>query len=515
MRMGRQRALLVLAFIGLGSWVLSKAVATDPPRVPDVIQLAGGLKPLPALAAEPELRPEPAVMLDWSGPSNIRTGQPTEYTLMVKNTSLQPVQKVVVQVQPTGERTAITGVQPDARTVEGVRLWELGTLEPRETRHLKITMQCAGGTPSTGCQAWVTFTGTAGMTVGVIEPKIEAILETPERVLVGEPIPVKWTVRNVGPCESLITDIAVREVMPGQSIDQVKPVHTPGRKQLSMRGTLKARPNVKCDQPGDFILQYTFTVEGTAPVTVSKTIKVLAPGISVAMAGPESLRVGHRGRFSVKVTNTGDVDLKEITIREPLPRGLRIMPDSGLSVDDAGREVSATIPNLAAGQSVTAYTFEAVATTAGTFNRNITAAGSHKTRALASQPINIDGIPALRMQLVDQADPVLKGDETSYEIRITNTGSKADANVVLTCALPKQLKFVSASGPVGHASEELNDTSIVRFEPIRELVPQTEAVFRITVKTAGTGDVRFKARIDSQHLSTSVVQEESTRVYGE
>ena len=127
----------------------------------------------------------------------------------------------------------------------------------------------------------------------------------------------------------------------------------------------------------------------------------------------------------------------------------------------------------------------------------------------------MDGIAALRMELIDTIDPVEKGHETVYEVRVTNTGTKADTNVIVACPIPAAMKFVRADGPTGHTATALNNCTVVKFDPVRELAPKTEAVFRIVVKAAATGDIRFKATMNSDALSTSVAKEESTRVYGD
>ncbi len=137
----------------------------------------------------------------------------------------------------------------------------------------------------------------------------------------------------------------------------------------------------------------------------------------------------------------------------------------------------------------------------------------------------IDGIPALRMEMLDTTDPVEKGGETTYEIRVVNTGSKADADIRIACELPKQFEFVSATGPTQGlerigidfkpADKEPKNMRTVVFDPIAELAPRTEAVFKVKVKAIGTGDARFKASLTSKHLTSPVVKEESTRVYGD
>ncbi|MFO0852087.1 MAG: hypothetical protein U0871_26515, partial [Gemmataceae bacterium] len=85
--------------------------------------------------------------------------------------------------------------------------------------------------------------------------------------------------------------------------------------------------------------------------------------------------------------------------------------------------------------------------------------------------------------------------------------------------------FVRGDGPTGPGLERVGvdfdgpnpggTRRSVAFDPVGELAPKTEAVFRVTVKAAAVGDARFKAVITSAHLSAPVVKEESTRVYGE
>jgi uncharacterized membrane protein len=160
------------------------------------------------------------------------------------------------------------------------------------------------------------------------------------------------------------------------------------------------------------------------------------------------------------------------------------------------------------------YTFEAMAVQPGQYTLCATANGSHNTQASSDTRTRVEGIPAMRMEVLDLSDPVEKGGETTYEIRLMNTGSKSDSAVKLVCQLPKELEFVSASGPVGHLPM-LGEGRTIAFEQVNELAPKTDAVFKVKVRATGTGDVRFKASITSQYLQTPVVKEESTRIYGD
>ena len=59
----------------------------------------------------------------------------------------------------------------------------------------------------------------------------------------------------------------------------------------------------------------------------------------------------------------------------------------------------------------------------------------------------VEGLSALAMEVTDTDDPVEVGTDTSYEIRVTNTGSKDETDVKLVCVIPPQMKFKSADRP--------------------------------------------------------------------
>lgn len=58
----------------------------------------------------------------------------------------------------------------------------------------------------------------------------------------------------------------------------------------------------------------------------------------------------------------------------------------------------------------------------------------------------ITGIPAVRLELIDLKDPVQVGEETVYEVRVTNQGSAEDLNVNVQGQLPAGLKFIDGHG---------------------------------------------------------------------
>jgi uncharacterized repeat protein (TIGR01451 family) len=469
---------------------------------------------VPVQAVEPAPKSDPAVALDWSGPAVVRVGKPAEYTLTVRNTCGQPLQKVVVQVRvPNG--VTVVDTSPATKPADGVYLWEAGTLEAKGATAVKLTLS----RPTSGelnCQAWVTLTGTSAMKAAAKEPKLAVTIKAPEKVIVGDKIPVEYTVTNTGdlPAEGVVLKLANSAAKPMAAIDL-----KPGETHRLADGYVTAGGG-------------TFPSEAVATGNdglhaVSKTaVEVLVPKLDVSVSGPAERLIGKKANYSVTVRNCGDVPVTGVIVREHVPASFRVVSAGDGVLSAGGDRLSWAVGDLAVG-AVKKLEFDGVCTQAGTLSHHADAVGDRNTKAAADYATKVEGIPALRMEMVDSTDPVEKGGETVYEIKVTNTGTQSDANVRIECEIPKELEFVSASGPteglervaVNTGDKKIGTgfptTRTVVFDPVTELAPKTEAVFKVKVKAAATGDVRFKAVMTSKHLTAPVVKEESTRVYGE
>jgi uncharacterized repeat protein (TIGR01451 family) len=131
--------------------------------------------------------------------------------------------------------------------------------------------------------------------------------------------------------------------------------------------------------------------------------------------------------------------------------------------------------------------------------------------AQEEETIQIEGVAAILFQVVDAADPIEVGGETTYEIRVVNQGSKAATNVQLRGELPAELKPLDAQGPVRYAIEGQS----VTFEPLARLAPKADTTFRLRVQGLQAGDLRAQFLLKTDEMETPVTKEESTRVYAD
>lgn len=535
-RFGRWAGVGVLA-VGLagGAAGLAEDLRPVPPMAPP--------EPLPAPVAEPTPAPAPkpaaAVALVWTNPAEVRVNRPAPYTLTVSNTGPEPVQQVVVQVRVPAGVTA-SDAKPPAKSVSGVLLWDLGTLAAGEAKPLAMSFT----SPTRGsltADAWVTCTGSAATTVVVREPKLEAFIEAPATVEIGQTFRVVYRAKNTGdtPLGDVWLDYRPRpEVIAGSyyaDADGRRPALRPGDERTQVR-------LVKAVDPG--VLTYELTAASddgpTTSATATAKVKVLSPKLEVSVTGPAELGIGKSGQYRVKVTNTGDLTAEGVGLGLDTGGGLWIAPESrspsvwcadnppAIVAAEWG-EAGITIQMKSEGLTIRPgehreFLVNADATAAGAATVTASAAEKRGIKATAECRTVVRGVPGIRMEVVDSADPLKVGEETTYEVKVQNTGTEADRNLVLACDLPPGMTLVKVDGPVPGLERVGVDFTLdrpvrnrhtVAYDPVRELGPKTEAVFKVTVKAGKAGAAKFTATLTSDHLTTPVVKEESTTVYGE
>lgn len=457
---------------------------------------------LPSMAKQ-----EPSVAIEWMGPSALRVGMPAEYTLMVRNTCAIPVQKVVVQVRvPSGVKVQAT--EPKAEGTEGVLLWDMGTLLAKQEKALKMKFM-PPGKGEINCQAWVTFTGSAAMKVQVREPKLLVKAQSPEKVMVGDPANIILTVSNPGdyPADSIKLAVAL-----GDGLESAR-----GNKASFDLGTLAAGETRQVTIPtvakaiGKQVCEAYVEGDSGLKAVDATSVNVIQPKIDLEVLGPKLRYLDKKGTYTFKVTNPGDAPAANVFITQAIPTGFKfVSADAGGQHDFATRTVKWFIGELGAGQSKEVKA-ELLATATGDFTHKVLASAARGIKAEKEHVTKVEGVSALLMELVDTDDPIEVKTETTYEIRITNTGSKLETDVKLACTIPAQMKLKSAIGPVKY---DMVGNEVV-FETIPKLGPRADASFKITVVGTVKGDARFKATLMSGGLTQPVIKEESTRIYSE
>jgi uncharacterized repeat protein (TIGR01451 family) len=457
----------------------------------------------------PTGRQEPAVSLEWIGPPVARVGEPVVYQLLVKNICGTKVHHVSVQaVVPKG--TTVSATEPKSTTKDDLLVWELGTLEPRQESRLDIQL-VPGSTGAVNCQAFITITGGSAAHFEVREPKLTVKATAPAKAVVGDPATVTLTIHNPGDAT------AERVKVQATLSDGLQSLQ--GQKVEFQLDSLPAKESrtvlIPCGAKvaGEQTCTALVSAEPKLSAEDKVSIEVQCPKLEVAVAGPGMRYLDRHAALTFKVTNPGTAAAEGVMLVDQIPQGFKIInATEGGRHDFVARTVTWSLGKIEAGGSKE-VNLELVAVNPGEHRNLVSVTAARGLHAEGELLTRVEGLPALLMDLIDVDDPVEVGADTSYEIRVTNTGTKTETNLQLTCTLPDKMEFRAAKcgAPINHHVEGRE----VIFDPLPKLAPRADVIYRVSVRGVDAGDLRFQARMKADGLTVPVLKEESTRVYGD
>jgi uncharacterized repeat protein (TIGR01451 family) len=461
------------------------------------------------------------VTLDWIGSPRAQIGQSEEYTLLVRNVAPEVVYSVVVNVK-LPENVTAASTTPQAKTDGKVLIWQLGNMLPRQEKklHVCLVSHTKGDITPT---AWVSFTSIASamLHIHVHEPKLTLKATCPEKVIAGDSVTFQLGVSNNG--DGPADQVKIRaSLAPG--------LEHPGDPAASASGSAGKEVDFELGNLGvgeSRLVQLVCTAKAAGKQTcsavaetkgefkaqVQAAVLVLAPNLDLQIVGPAVRYLDRKANYTFRVTNRGDIPATNVTVREVIPPGFKFTAASkGGSYDVSNQTVCWYLGELAPGQGADVQV-DLVAVAPGQHLHRATACTERGVKIQVERELltRVDDLSALLLQIKDSDDPVEVGKETTYEILVTNAGSKMETGIRLLCAVPPKMEVMTGQGPTRFHAEG----NLVSFEPVAKLAPRGDAVFRIRVKALAPGDVRFKAQVTSVNLPEPVVQVESTQIYSD
>jgi uncharacterized repeat protein (TIGR01451 family) len=266
--------------------------------------------------------------------------------------------------------------------------------------------------------------------------------------------------------------------------------------------------SVKASETGTFTNEVTVKDGDGFSETASVKTKVTQPVLAITKKAPKTNFVGTPMTYTITVTNNGDGVARDTELTDTLPDNMKFKSATNRGRHSRGK-VTWRLGDIKPGASEEVKV--TIESTAKGKAENFASVTAKCSKASAKATTNVKGIAAILLECVDNTDPVAVGQNTTYEITVTNQGTAVGTGIVITCTLPEEMDFVSAKGPTKHTSKGRK----VTFESLKELDPKKEAKFKIVTKGTKAGDVRFEVTLKSDQITKPVRETEATNVYSE
>jgi uncharacterized repeat protein (TIGR01451 family) len=449
----------------------------------------------------------PALIVQKFAPGEIQVGKAAKFVIQVRNVGSQAASEVQVRDEvPQGTRLVSTS--PNAQPNGSQLVWQLGKLSAGEERTLEMQlMPTSEG--EIGSVATVSYSAQASVKTRCTMPQLAIRMTAPEKVMIGQEQRVRIEIRNPGTGDA--TGVMLFENVP-QNVR-----HAAGPALEFEIGTLRAGEMrelelvLVAEKAGKVVNILNARAEGNLQVQQQVEFEVIAPALEVAVSGPERRYLERAATYAVSVENPGTAPAHDVQIVTKLPKGLRFVRANNMGeYDSASHAVYWSLAELPEGESGTVE-LVAMPVETGPQMLEVESRASQGLTDQTTQQIVVEGLAAIMFEVRDLEDPIEVGGESGYEIRVVNQGTKAATNLRVAVNLPPGLQVVSAEGETQYTAQG----NLLAFEPLGQLSPKADTVYRVRVQAVQAGDQRVTVEVHTDDLAQPIRREESTRVFGD
>jgi hypothetical protein len=451
------------------------------------------------------------VVLEREEVDQVRAGERFEYEVTIKNEAGKPVKDVKINEFMTGGEAGGEGEDGKlSTTVPYLDVGESKSFTIKGIAREEGTIQSCLG---------VTYTPATCADIEVVKPDISLACEMAEP---KTPLPNAAADVNVFyACESALVTCTVTNEGSGASEESELTLNLPEDLSLAegeantQVGSIEPGAQeeftfaLNADKTGEFNLTPSLnTSQGTAEA-LPINFEVVQPNLELAVQAPDQEFVSRPVAYAVHLRNTGEVPVTDTKLAIDPPDTLENLSiSSEAEVDEEG---VFNFDTLAPGASRT-VNIQGDAVEAGEASLLARASGYCATGDAAelerTAAVTLEGVPALVLIAYDQNDPVVVGNETTYDIKVKNQGSGVANEVNISGQLGDQFAFIEGTGD----SEVTNDGTSFNFAPIASLEPGQTVSWTISAKAENAGYARLNLDMNSTATKRSISEQEPTRV---
>jgi uncharacterized repeat protein (TIGR01451 family) len=502
------------------------------------------------------------ISLRMIGPSQGTPGATLTYRLEVRNPSSQTAKNVIVN-KPVIPGLTLLSTNPPATLVNSAQYraaessasasranfqaasgntlqWKLGDLQPGETRTLEINYRADMAGTINACANVMTANGLTAQdctTTTILAPSIDLRVVGPAQALVGQDVTFTATITNRGPAPAtgLVVvdrfDIGLKHAVAASPIERNLPDMQSGESRVISVKFQAVAPGQQCNSvevSGQGALRASGqacvnVIPSAAPPTTpppaaappaTPPVQPAQPGVKPTLAvkknGPTRQSVGDVAQFTMDITNTGSVSANNLKIADNYDLALDpVGATDGHSF--AGDDLIWVVDTLPPGKTIRfEVNCRCVSPATNACNR-VTVTSQEGARADDDACLEIVGPAApLTLAVSDLRDPVAMGNETTYEVLVTNPNSVADSNVQVTVTLSPQVTPTTL-GSSGPSSYNLQGQT-VQFNPVPTLAAGGTLMFRIQARGVQAGSGTLHAQVTSANSPAPVTADQSTTV---
>ena len=455
-----------------------------------------------AFILKPEqLGPSPqtaSVTVEVQAPPTVNLDLPVWIKLLVRNTGGAEAAGVKVYY-PIPDGIEFVSSQPELKPSGPLLTWAVGGLPAGGTRELRVRVK------PTKVQlldhtATVTMMAGARAKMVVKQPKLKVeLMASPAKVLKGGQVKFSVTVANPG--TGVAHNVAVQaKLSPGLK-------HKEGTNTIEMDvGSIGPGQTVPLDElfvdadaGGDQTCEVSVSSPDVAKDTdeahASKSVSVVEPKLKLTLAGHDKRITNTVGTYRITVENPGTAPARHVRLSTYLPLGGRLYVPKGASFDSAKRVLSwPALLQLDPGEKRT-FDFKVLMGGVGRYQVDADVRADGALSDKGSLATHVTALAYVNFDVTERTQALDVGEETEFEVRVRNSGSKDATKLLISAKISDNLEFVRTSGTDKPAERDPKDPTTLLFPTIDRLAPKGDLPLTIVVKATKPGVANCKVSL--------------------
>jgi len=383
----------------------------------------------------------PIVSVEIESPEFVNINEPTDVKIRLRNAGSQSVQRINFEIA-IPEGVELVSAKPKSISQENGRLkFEVVSLGSNQDR--TITLQVIPKTKrAMAFSTELQVIETQSVSVSVREPKLVLEVNGPSQVNIGDKTTHTVTITNTGDGYAK----AVR--LQGNFPDELRFIDQEGMNApvtLAPGKSMKIKINSMAKLPGSVNLDFTAQGVGVEANPANSPLRIAQAELKVLAAGPNMNFVNQDGIYTIKVDNSGEVDVSNVDVVLAIPHGMKVTTiNRQAKMNEANGTLQWKFPEIKARTTETIQ-LKALATKPGQQVCSIVVSSKETQEKEFKLTTEVASRANLSIDMKNNGGPVRVGGKATFEVVIENRGSSSASDVEVAIELTDSLMPVKSA----------------------------------------------------------------------
>lgn len=445
----------------------------------------------------------PIVTAEIATPDFVNVNQPTDVKINLRNAGSQGVQRVLFSVaMPEG--TEFVSAKPKPISQEnGVLKFEFAGITSNQNREINLRV-LPKTKRSMRFETQLEVIETQTVSVSVREPKLVLQVDGPSQVNIGDTTTHTVTIANTGDGYAN----AVR--LQGNFPDELRFINQEGMsapKTLAPGKSMQVQIKSLAKLPGNVKLDFTAQGVGVEADPAIAALKIAQPELKVFAAGPNLNFVNQDGIYTIKVDNSGEVNVSDVEVLLAIPHGMKVTTiNRQAKMNEANGTLQWKFPVIKA-ETTETIQLKAIATKPGSQVCNILISSNETREKEFKLTTEVASRADLSINMMNNSGPVRVGGQATFEVAIENRGSSSASDVEVSIELPESLM------PVDNADLVINKAANSITFIDSQMALGEKRSFKFEVVGVAKGEHVVRSVLKTSDSERRVIVEDSVYVF--